>query len=197
MQVSPDFLYQALIVFGIFAIRVADVSLQTLRIICVSRGIRMLAAVLGFFEILIWLVAITQIMKNINSPVHYLAYASGFAMGNFLGISIEKKLSLGSLMIRVITNKDAKELMFFLSSNNYGVTSLDAKGATGPVQIIFTIIRRNSISKVIEAIKKFNPKAFYTIEEIRFVTDYRSLSLPYIPQRSFFKRFNSFFQKKK
>lgn len=155
----------------IFLARVLDVGMGTIRIIFISRGLRTFAALLGFFEILIWLVAISQIVKNLNSPVHYVAYAAGFATGNYVGISIENRLSVGNLMVRVITHKDAGELVSFLNGKNYRVTSVNAEGATGPVKVLFTVIRRRDVQDVLGIIKKFNPNAFYTVEDVRFVTD--------------------------
>lgn len=153
----------------IFCARIIDVSMGTVRVIFVSRGLKYLAPVVGFFEILIWLLAIGQIMKNLSSPACYIAYAGGFAMGNFVGISIAEKLSLGIVLIRVITAKDALPLVEYLKAENYGVTSVDGHGTSGQVKVLFTIVPRREAHSVVELIKKFNPQAFYSIEEIVFV----------------------------
>jgi uncharacterized protein YebE (UPF0316 family) len=128
--------------FLIFAARIFDVSLGTVRVIFVSRGFKYLAPAVGFFEILIWLLAIGQIMKNLSNPVCYIAYAGGFALGNFVGIYIAEKLSLGLVMIRVVTKKDAAPLVDFLKGENYGVTSVDGHGTSGQVKVVFTIVPR-------------------------------------------------------
>ena len=153
----------------IFVARVIDVSLGTVRVIFVSRGLKYLAPVVGFFEILIWLLAIGQIMKNLSNHACYIAYAGGFALGNFIGIHIAEKLSLGLVMIRVITKKDAASLVDFLKAENYGVTSVDGHGTSGQVKVVFTIVPRREVSSVVELIKKFNPHAFYSIEEVGLV----------------------------
>ena len=155
----------------IFIARVLDVTLGTIRVIFVSKGLKYLAPVVGFFEILIWLMAIGQIMSNLSNPACYIAYAGGFAMGNFVGITIAEKLSLGVVLLRVITQKDAAQLIQSLSSEKYGVTSVDGQGVQGKVNIIFTIVPRKAIQKVVDIIKKFNPKAFYTVEDIGFVEE--------------------------
>jgi uncharacterized protein YebE (UPF0316 family) len=154
----------------IFIARVLDVSLGTVRVIFVSKGLKYIAPVIGFFEILIWLLAIGQIMTNLKNqnPICYIAYAGGFATGNFVGMMIAEKLSLGVVLLRVVTQRDTGELMNSLSSREYGVTSIDGQGVQGKVQIIFTIIPRKEISNAIEIVKKFNPRAFYTIEDISF-----------------------------
>jgi uncharacterized protein YebE (UPF0316 family) len=165
-------LYTLLIIpLLIFVARVLDVTLGTIRVIFVSKGLKYLAPVVGFFEIIIWLMAIGQIMNNLNNPACYIAYASGFAMGNYVGIMIAEKLSLGVALLRVITQKDATELIQSLSSKKYGVTSVDGQGVHGKVSIIFTIVPRKEIQKVVDIIKKFNPKAFYTVEDIGFVEE--------------------------
>ena len=153
----------------IFLARVADVSLGTIRVIFISKGLKYFASAIGFFEILIWLLAIGQIMKNLSNPVCYVAYAGGFAMGNFVGISIAEKLSLGVVLIRVITRKNASELVGHLKTGEYGVTSVDGHGTTGEVKVVFTIVPRREVASVVDLIKQFNPKAFYSIEEVGFV----------------------------
>jgi len=153
----------------IFIARIADVSIGTIRLIFISRGLKYLAPIVGFFEILIWLMAIGQIMKNLFNPACYIAYAGGFAMGNFVGMWIAEKLSLGVVLIRVVTKKDAAELVGYLQSADYGVTSVDGHGTAGQVKVVFTIVPKREVKRVVDLIKKFNPKAFYTIEEVGFV----------------------------
>ena len=155
----------------IFIARVADVSLGTVRVIFITRGLKYFAPIVGFFEILIWLLAIGQIMRNLSNPLCYIAYAGGFATGNYVGILIAEKLSLGVVLIRVITSKDASELLEYLKSAEYGVTSVDAHGSAGKVQVVFTIVPRREVASVVNLIKQFNPKAFYTIEEVGFVEE--------------------------
>ncbi len=153
----------------IFLARICDVTLDTLRIIYVSRGMKFLAPVIGFVEVLIWLIAITQIFKNLSNPVCYVAYAGGFAMGNLIGILIEEKMAIGTVVIRIITQKDAEALIDRLKESRYGVTHVDAQGAMGQVKIIFTIVKRKAINSVLEIVRGCNPLAFYTIEDVRSV----------------------------
>lgn len=155
----------------IFSARVVDVSLGTMRIIFLSRGQRLLAPLLGFFEVLIWLIAIQQVMQNLNNPISYIAYAAGFATGNLGGIYLESKLAIGKLMVRIVTIKDAAQLLAHLHDTGYGVTSLDAQGASGPAKLIFTVIRRKDLPSVMATINRFNPKAFISVEEIRSASE--------------------------
>jgi uncharacterized protein YebE (UPF0316 family) len=166
---NADFYAWLILPLLIFLARVADVSMGTMRLIFISRGLKYLAPVVGFFEILIWLLAIGQIMKNLSNPACYIAYAGGFAMGNFVGMWIAEKLSLGVVLIRVITRKDAAELVEYLKSADYGVTSVDGHGTDGQVKVVFTIVPRREVKSVTDLINKFNPQAFYSIEEVGFV----------------------------
>jgi len=153
----------------IFLSRIADVSIGTVRVILVSRRLKYLAPLAGFFEVLIWIVVIGQIMKNLSSPVCYVAYAGGFAMGNFIGILIAEKLSLGMVLVRVIFPRQVNGLLDRLRERRYGVTSIDGQGAAGPVQIVFTIVPRREVQTVVDLVKESHPEAFYSVEEVDHV----------------------------
>jgi uncharacterized protein YebE (UPF0316 family) len=155
----------------IFAARICDVSLDTLRILFINRNFRYWAALCGFFGVMIWLLVIRQIFQQINNPLCFIAYPAGFATGNIVGLIIENRLSLGKVIVRIITHREAEELVSKLRSDGYGLTVLDAKGATGPVKIIFTVMERNDIPRIVETIKKYNPHTFYSVEDIRFVSE--------------------------
>jgi len=152
----------------IFLARICDVTLGTVRLIFVSRGFKYLAPICGFFEVLLWILAIGQIMQNLSNWVCYLAYAGGFATGNYVGMRVAEKLSLGIVLIRVITQKDAHRLLDHLRDGDYGVTYVDGHGAEGPVQVLFTIVPRREVNTVVGLVKAFNPQAFYSIEEVGF-----------------------------
>jgi len=147
--------------------RICDVTIGTIRIIFVSRGKKRWASFCGFFEVIIWLLAIGQIMQHLNNFVCYIAYGGGFAIGNFVGITIEERLAMGILGVRVITKEEAGQLIERFKREGFGVTVVAAQGATGPVNIIYTVIKRSALGQVAEMIKEFNPKAFYAIEDIR------------------------------
>ena len=154
----------------IFFARICDVTLGTIRIILVSKGQKLVAPILGFFEIFIWIIAISKIMENLNNIPCYIGYAAGFATGNYIGILVEEKLAMGVTVIRIITQKAANELIKNLSLSGYGITNIDAKGTMGNVSVIYTVVQRRNLQNVINIIKEFNPKAFYTVEDVRFVS---------------------------
>lgn len=168
---NSDFFSYIMLPAFIFCARICDVSLDTMRIIFVAKGKKNIAPILGFFEILIWIIAISKIMQNLGNYVNYVAYAAGFATGNFVGMMIEEKLAVGIQMIRIFAHERGQELLENLSDNGYGATVVEAHGAREKIHLIYTIIPRNELAKVLDLITRHNPKAFYTIEDIRSVRE--------------------------
>lgn len=155
----------------IFCARIVDVSIGTMRIIYVTRGRRHLAPLLGFFEVTIWLLAMGQIVKHLDNVLCYLAYGGGYAMGSFVGIYLEGKLAFGMQIVRIITRKDAQQLISHLKTEGFGLTVLDGQGVSGPVKIIFTVIQRRSLAYLTEIIRRYNPKSFLSIEDVRLAEE--------------------------
>ncbi|MCU0458638.1 MAG: DUF2179 domain-containing protein [Bacteroidales bacterium] len=168
-QLNSDLVTYVLLPLFIFLARIFDVSLGTLRIIFVTKGMRSVAPLVGFFEVLIWLIAISRIMQDLDNWLCYVAYAAGFASGNFVGMYLEERLAIGHEMIRVITRKDATSLIQDLRAKGYGVTSVKAEGIEGEVAVIYIIARRSMIKEVLNDINVFNPRALYTVESIKYV----------------------------
>jgi uncharacterized protein YebE (UPF0316 family) len=151
----------------VFCARVVDVSLGTMRIIFTSRGKRKIAPLLGFVEVFIWIVVVSQVVKNVHSLPAYLGYAAGFAVGTYVGMKIEERLALGTLIIRIILPQQGEFLAMRLREAGYGVTVANGMGATGEVKLIFTAIPRKNLELVTEIIKSVSPKAFFSVEELR------------------------------
>ena len=153
----------------IFCLRICDVTLDTLRIIFMTKGFKRLAPLIGFFEILIWIIAITRIMQHLNNWVCYVAYAGGFAMGNYVGMLVDEKLAIGHELIRVITRVDASQLADALRAAGFGVTTVKAAGMQGEVGIVYIISNRKNQKHAISIIQQYNPNALVTIQNIHFV----------------------------
>lgn len=166
-----DFFAWILLPLLIFFARVTDVTIGTLRLIFISRSMKFVAAVLGFFEVIIWLAAIGQIMKNLNNWVTFVAYGLGFATGNYIGILIGEKLSIGKVIVRIITQKPGILLEKSLREHGIGVTTIPAIGARGKVKVLFSIVRKKDLGKVMSIINELNPNAFYTIEDVKYVNE--------------------------
>ena len=155
----------------IFLARIVDVSLDTIRVLMISKGYRKLAPPIGFFQVLIWIITITRIMANLDNWLTYIAYSAGFGMGTYVGMWIEEKIALGYELLRIITRAGANELIDVLRQSGYMVTTVTGEGKDGEVGILFLILNRKVIKEVVELVKQYNPHAFYTIEDMRFVRD--------------------------
>ena len=151
----------------VFISRVADVTLGTLRIIFTSRGRRNLAPLLGFIEVFIWIVVVSQIVKNAHSITSYIGYASGFATGTYVGMLIEERMAMGTLVLRIILAKGANELTTALRKAGFGVTSVNGEGGQGAVKLLYTIVQRRKLSEVTAIIHDISPGAFFSVEEVR------------------------------
>ena len=170
----------------VFLARVVDVSLGTLRIIFTSRGKKRLAPLLGFVEVFIWVSVIAEITKGAHNLVAYLAYAGGFAAGNYIGMYIEDKLALGMLVVRAIVPDHVQSLTKQLSGKGYGVTCVQAQGSLGPVKLIYTVVMRKDLPEVAKIIQDAYPNAFFTVEELRSAE--RGVFPPSYSSPSFFGR---------
>lgn len=153
----------------IFCARLSDVSLDTMRIIFLNRGRKLIAPLLGFVQVMIWVAAITQVMNNLNNPLCYFAYCGGFAAGNYLGIMIEEKVAAGMLTLRIITPEATEELMAALRKLGHGVTSLVGHGAQGSVNLLYVVLRRKHLPTAVKLVRELTPHAFYSTEEVRVV----------------------------
>jgi len=151
----------------IFLARLSDVTMATLRHIFVSKGFKKIVPVLGFFEVLIWLVAMKQVFSHLDNLACFLAWAAGFSAGNYFGMYIEERLAIGNQIIRIISNENITQLIESLKNNHQGVTIVDGQGVMGPVKLIFTIVKRTHLKDIINLIHLHTPNAFYSIEDVK------------------------------
>ncbi|MGD0533819.1 MAG: DUF5698 domain-containing protein [Methanoregula sp.] len=168
--ISPDIYAWVILPVLIFLAQVANVCMETLRIVFLSKGIKYLAPIIAFFEIIIWLLAIVGVMSNLSNIANFFAYAFGFALGTYVGLVIEERLSIGMVIMRIITTDGTgEEITGFLQAEHYGTTSLDAKGARGGVKMIISLVNRDDIPRITRHIEETNPDAFFSIEDVRYV----------------------------
>ncbi len=152
----------------IFFARMCDVALSTVRILFISRGLRALAPVVGFVEILIWLVAISTALQHLDRPINYFAYAAGFAAGTWAGMLFESKLAIGLVAVRIITREDAAELVERLRDARFGVTSFAARGAVGGrTRLLLTVVRRRDLEPLLELVREKHARAFVSVSDVR------------------------------
>lgn len=151
----------------IFLSRSCDVSLATLRNVFIARNIRNVVPIIGFFEVLLWLVAISTVLGNLNNVACYLGFAAGYANGIYLGLKIEERLALGKQLVRIFTKLETAGFVQDLYALGMGVTLMDARGSQGPVTVVFTTLNRKDLPLLEAMIQKHIPNSFYTIEDIR------------------------------
>jgi len=164
-----DLFTYGLLPFLIFLARITDVTIGTIRIVMVAKGQKIIAPLLGFFEVLIWLIAISKIIQNLDNWVCYVAYGAGFATGNYIGLIIEEKLAVGIVQLQIITRTEAHKLIEKLKAEGYGITHQEAHGSVEEVSIIYSIVKRTDLPYVIEIIRTYNPNAFYSVADVKFV----------------------------
>ena len=154
----------ALLIFGL---RIVDVSVGTVRTMFTVRGYRVVAGVLGIIESAVFIFAISRVLGEAGrDPIKMAAYACGFAAGVVLGITIEKWIGSGTILVRCISPKHAVRLRANLLNEGFGVTSIRGEGRDGDVVILFIVAPRRKGKKVIQAIQELDPDAFITIEPV-------------------------------
>lgn len=162
LEVYP-WLLPVIIFFG----RICDVTLGTLRIIFVSKGEKYKAPLIGFFEVFIWIVIISQILSRANDLVAYLSYAGGYAAGNYVGILIENRIAYGIILCRIYTQKDGRGLVQQLNRINIGATMTHGVGSANEVDIIETVIDRKEMKRMERILSDFDSNIFYVVEDVR------------------------------
>jgi uncharacterized protein YebE (UPF0316 family) len=133
------------------------------------RGYSYLAPIIGFFEVLTWLVAAGNAMKHLDSPLHLIGYAGGFAAGTFVGLKIEELMALGMANVRVVSRVGGVELAEALRERGFGVTEFAGQGREGTVEVVDAVVRRRDLPQVFEELEVWDPEAFVTVAEPRFI----------------------------
>lgn len=154
----------------IFLARLLDVSLGTLRTVAVIQGRRGLSWALGFVEVLVWIVVVSRVVTNLHEPALAVAYALGFATGNFLGITIEKRLAFGLQVIRVFT-REGSEMVDRLRADGFRVTEFEGKGRDGPVHMLFLETKRKEVRRALAHVVAADPASFFLVDDIRYTSE--------------------------
>ncbi len=168
-MVSIDLFNWVVLPLIIFLSRIFDVTLGTLRNVMVGKGYRNIAPVLGFFEVLIWIIVASHVMNNLNNFACYIGWAGGFAAGTYIGLVLENRIALGLQVVRIITNKNSEEIIEAMVAANHGLTIVDAHGAKGPVKMIYMVVKRKTVKEIVKRIMQLDNSAFYSIEDIKAV----------------------------
>lgn len=153
----------------IFALRIVDVSLATVRMLLSIRGHKRLVPLIGFFEVLIWITAVGNAVKFLDSPIHLLGYAGGFAAGTAAGLWIEEKMALGIASLRVMSRVGGVEIAEALRERGFGVTEFGAQGRDGRMEVVYAVLRRRDLPLAMAQVSAWDPDAFVTVEEPRAI----------------------------
>jgi uncharacterized protein YebE (UPF0316 family) len=151
----------------IFMLRIVDVSMSTVRIVLAVRGRKYVVPLIGFFEVLVWVFAVGNAIRFLDSPLHLLGYAGGFASGSFVGLLIEERLAIGYATIRVVSRHAGVEMSDALRALGFGVTEFAGQGRDGPVEVAYTVCQRRDIPRVVAEVERWDTQAFITVEEPR------------------------------
>ena len=156
-----------LVALGIFVLRIGDMSLDTIRLLYVVRGRKRLAWILGFFQSLIFVVAISSVLTHLDNPLNVLGYAAGFATGNVIGMIIEERLAIGYVLVTVISPLRGAAIAEKLRASGCAVTEIAARGRDGMVSMLNCSVRRKETDDVETVILEADPQAFITADDVR------------------------------
>jgi uncharacterized protein YebE (UPF0316 family) len=157
MALAADLLF-------IFVLRAIDVGMGTVRIVLLSRGRKGTATIIGFFEALVWVVAVSRVLGGLEDPARMVAFAAGFAAGTYVGSMVEEWLAIGQSLIRVVTTSGSPAVAPVIRQKGFGATVLNGDGMNGEVQVTFTVVPRRSVSDVTRLVHEVNPDAYVTVE---------------------------------
>jgi uncharacterized protein YebE (UPF0316 family) len=153
----------------IFGLRIVDVSLATIRMLLVMRDARTIVPIIGFFEATIWVVAVGTAIQNLHSVWHLLGYAGGFGAGSLVGLWLEGKMAMGLGALRIISRDDGEAVANALRHEGFGVTEFPGYGREGKVEVLFTVVKRRQIRRVLEIVEGLDHDAFISVEEPRAI----------------------------
>jgi uncharacterized protein YebE (UPF0316 family) len=151
----------------IMLMRICDVTIGTFRTILVIQARKYYAALAGFFEVLIWITAMRYIVQHMDNIYNLFGYATGFAIGNILGITLEQKVALGYVEVNIISQQHAEELAIKLRESNFGVTTLQAEGKSGELSMLMVIIKRKSLDDLLNKVESIDKGAFINVQMSR------------------------------
>ena len=152
---------------GIFALRVSDMTCDTLRMLFVVRGRKRISWVLGFVQSFIFVIAITSVMQHLDNPLNVIGYAGGFATGNVVGMWIEERLAIGHVKVSIVTQRLGTALSQVLRDAGFGVTEIPARGRDGMVSMLSVSVLRKDVSKVEDIVHATDKEAFVISEDVR------------------------------
>ena len=155
----------------IFFAKIIEVSLTTVRTVLITRGEKLYASIIGFVEVLIWLYVIGTVLVGINEePLRMVAYALGFACGNYIGCILEEKLALGLMTINaIVSEKDGETLADILRAENVGVTIIEAEGLKEDKKMLILHVKRKRKCQIVKLIQNSQTNAVISLMDTKTV----------------------------
>ena len=161
---TPEVLVTSIVIF--FA-RILDVSLGTLRTMTVVRGRRRVAFVLGFFEVVVWIFAVARVIDNLQNPVVAIAYSLGFATGSVVGMTLERHLSMGQRVIRVLSER-GQEIAARVRAAGFKVAQVVGQsGGQAAISLLYIEVQHRKTNEILGIIHELDPHCFYVVEDVR------------------------------
>ncbi|MBP1929000.1 uncharacterized protein YebE (UPF0316 family) [Methanolinea mesophila] len=169
LRMSNPEIYLPLI---ILVARIVETSMETIRTVYISRGHKYLAAGIGVVKVGIWLLSTGLVLTNLQNIPGILAYIVGFGIGTILGMNIEDRISIGNVLVRIISPRDPAPLVERLGEMGYGITRVEGTGRFSPnVSVLLLIVPRKELENLVALLKKDYPDLLFTVEDIRKVSE--------------------------
>ena len=154
-----------LFVLLIIAINITYVSLTTVRLILMIKGLRGYASALSIFEVFVFIMGLSIILNNLDSIWNIAAYCLGYAAGVYIGSIIEEKLALGYITAEVIVDSVNITFPQELRNSGFGVTTWIGEGRDGQRLVMIVLAKRKRQKELLKLIDKLCPSAFVVFEE--------------------------------
>ena len=155
--------------FLIFVLRIIGVTLATIRVLIMMRGKKLVSALIGFFEVMVYAIAIGQVVSNLSNVWNLLGYSLGFAVGTLVGMWLEERLALGYASVRIVSKYKGHAVADAIRDAGYGATIEWGQGRTGTVGLVVATVRRKEVDAVCAVADRLDPGAFVTVEETRTI----------------------------
>ncbi len=153
----------------IFILRVVGVTLATLRTLLMTRSLEWQSAFLGFFEVLVYVLAIGKVVNDLNNIPNVIGYCLGFSVGTVIGIRLERRMALGFVAVHVVSSEKGHLVAQALRDAGFGATLSWGEGRSGAVAIIEAVVGRKEADAAADVVHSADTDAFVVIEEARSV----------------------------
>ena len=157
----------------IFIAKLVEVSLATIRNVLINRGEKLKGSIIGFFEVLIWVIVVSNVLSDVmQDPLRVFVYCLAFSMGNYVGVIIEGKLAIGMASVQAVVAEDkVEELGNALRERGFGVTTIEGHGKDGTVDVLMIYMKRKLVNEAITLIREYSPSSLVTVNDVRHLSN--------------------------